>query len=164
MLILCLSSIMSSISSSSIRPRAPATSSSSTTAPKLHRQSQQPPVPAQLALAARRVSLNSKERRMTRRSPRWSIDGGISATSTSIRPMSGRTSTPRRTTRRTSGETLAATPFSFRNEVASDAPNGSASWRRGTAVSVDCISSEWFDLGLSLSEHCLCLCNRGGSG
>lgn len=111
----CLSSIMSSTSSSSTRPWAPATSSSSTTARKLSRQSRRLPVPAQLALAARRISPNSKGRRMTRPSPRWWIGGGISATSTSIRPTCGRNSSPIRITRRRSGGILAATPFSFRN-------------------------------------------------
>jgi protein FAM50 len=113
-----LSSIMTSISSSSTRPWARATSSSSTTAPKLPRLGRWLLVPARLALAARRVSLSSKGRRMTRRSPRWWIGGGISATSTFTRPACGRNSNPTRITRRRSGATPAGMPFSFRSKAA----------------------------------------------
>ncbi len=114
-----LSSTMTSISSSSTRPWARATSSSSTTVPKLPRPARQLPAPGPLVLPARQVSLSSRGRWMTRRSPRWWIGGGISATSTSTRPACGRSSSPTRITRRRSGAIPAGMPFSIRNKAAS---------------------------------------------
>ena len=112
-------SITISISSSSTRRSAPATSVCSTTAPKPpSHQLQTLPTPAgQLPAGTRPVSRSLRERRTSRRSPRWSIGGGISATSTSIRPACGRNSIPKRTTRKRSGGIRAATPSSFRSEV-----------------------------------------------